>query len=72
MPLITLSQAETQLALWIEADATVATNQSYTIAGRSLTRADAAEISRKIDFWENRVRRLTNGGGIRIRGGTPV
>lgn len=36
------------LALWKEADAAVASSQSYTIAGRVLTRADAAQILRSI------------------------
>lgn len=36
------------LALWKQADAAVASSQSYTLAGRSLTRADVAEIRRNI------------------------
>lgn len=36
------------LALWKGADAAVAGSQSYTIAGRNLTRADASEIRRNI------------------------
>lgn len=68
---ITLAQANSQLALWLEADAAVATGQSYSIAGRSLTRANAGEITEKIKFWEAKVNRLTR-GGIRIRGATPL
>lgn len=59
MPGITLAEAETQLAVWIEADAKVASGQSYSIGNRSLSRADAAEISRKIDYWQNWIQRLT-------------
>lgn len=66
---ITLAQAETQLGLWLEADAAVANNQSYSINGRSLTRADAATISEKIDFWQAKVsilsRKGTGRGGLR-------
>lgn len=73
---ITLAQAQTQLDLWIAADTAVATGQSYTIGGRSLTRADAAEIRNNIIFWDSQVQRLssseTSGGRIIIRGGTPV
>jgi hypothetical protein len=70
---ITLAQAEAQLALWLDADASVATRQSYSIAGRSLTRADAAQITAKIKYWEAKIQRLTNSnGGTRVRQGVPV
>lgn len=68
---ITLAQAETQLASWLAADTAVATGQSYSIGGRSLTRANAKEIRDNIVFWDKQVKRLTR-GGIRIRGGTPT
>jgi hypothetical protein len=67
---ITKAQAEAQLALWLAADTAVATGQSYSVAGRSLTRADAADITEKIIFWERQVQRLSR-GGIAIKGGTP-
>ena len=67
---ITLEQAETQLAVWLEADTAVASGQAYSVAGRSLTRADAGEISNKIVFWDKQVKRLTR-GGIRVTGGIP-
>jgi len=68
---ITLSQAETALAAWIAADTAVASGQSYSISGRSLTRANAREITDKIQFWDRQVKRLTD-GGISIRQVTPV
>ena len=68
---ITLAQAEAQLALWLAADAAVASGQSYTIGGRSLTRANAREIRENIDFWDARVQKLTR-GGMSIKGATPV
>lgn len=65
---ITLAQAQAQLDLWLAADTAVAGGQSYSIGGRSLTRANAREITEKIQFWERRVIRLSNGnGGIRVR-----
>jgi len=67
---ITLAQAETELALWLAADAKVATGQSYSIAGRSLARADAKEIRDNITYWDFHVKRLTR-GGIRVRHATP-
>lgn len=67
---ITLSQAETQLQQWIDASTAVAKNQSYTINGRSLQRADAREIREQIQFWDSQVQRLTR-GGVRVRLGAP-
>jgi len=68
---ITLAQAEEQLTAWLDASKAVANGQSYTIAGRSLTRADAKEIRENIKFWDAQVKRLSR-KGIRIRGATPV
>ncbi len=69
---ITLPQAEAQLAVWLEADAKVATGQSYEIAGRKLSRADAAEITNKIDYWNNKVVALTGATSGRGRSRTIV
>jgi hypothetical protein len=70
---ITLAQAETHLAAWLAADEAVASGQAYTIAGRSLTRANAAEIRANIDYWEAKVQKLTTGRtGPTVRGVTPV
>lgn len=63
----TLAQAQAQLDLWIAADAKVATSQSYSIAGRSLSRADAAEITNKIVYWNAQVKLLTNSASGRGR-----
>jgi hypothetical protein len=68
---ITLTQAETELALWLAADRAVATSQSYNIGGRTLTRADAGEIRENIVFWDKQVKRLSR-SGIRVTGGTPL
>ena len=71
---ITLTQAETQLAIWIDADTAVATGQGYSIAGRSLTRADAKEIRENIMFWDSQVKNLSAASSSRVRiwGGTPM
>jgi hypothetical protein len=67
---ITLAQAEAQLAVWIAASTAVALGQSYTIAGQSLTRANAAVIRENIKFWDSQVKELTR-GGLAIKGVTP-
>lgn len=71
---ITLTQAETQLTAWIAASTAVSQGQAYTIGSRSLSRANAKEIRDMISFWEAKVTRLADGsgGGIRVRGITPV
>lgn len=56
---ITLDQAQTQLDLWMNASMAVAKKQSYSIAGRSLTLADAADIQRSIEYWNNQVQKLS-------------
>ena len=65
---ITLTQAEAQLTLWLAADQAVATNQSYTISGRTYTRADAAAIRANVEYWDKKCKQLAR-GGIRV---TPV
>jgi hypothetical protein len=70
---ITLAQAEAHLAVWLAADEAVATGQSYTIGGRSLSRANAAEIRSNIDYWEAKVQKLSTGRtGMTVRGVTPI
>jgi len=65
---ITLETAQAQLDAWIAADAAVSKGQAYEIAGRKMTRADAAAITEKIDYWNRWVNRLSRGGrGARVR-----
>lgn len=69
---ITADQAQERLNAWLAADEAVASNQSYTIGGRSLTRADAATIRENIEFWERKANILSRGsGGARVRYGVP-
>jgi len=68
---ITLAEAETKLALWMEADNKVASGQSYSIGGRSLSRADAKMIQENIKFWDRKVKELSD-GGIKVIAVTPV
>ena len=61
-----LVNAYRHLEMWMRADEAVATGQSYMIADRSLTRADAAEIRKNLDYWRKKVAELENaekGGG---------
>lgn len=62
---LALEHAEAQLILWLAADAAVSSNQSYTVdtggSKRTLTRADAAEVRRNIDYWDGWCRKLSPG-----------
>lgn len=73
MPEITLAQAEAKLVEWMDADTAVATGQSYTIGGRSLTRANSREIRENITFWNNQIRSLSaSRRGPTLKGATPT
>lgn len=77
MPAITLAQAEAKLAEWLLADTAVASGQAVTIEGKSISRANSAEIRKNIQFWNSMVSSLTDAAtrgssGIRVRGVTPV
>ena len=74
---ITLAQAEAQLALWLAADAAVASGQSYAMGEKSLTLANAGEIRKNIDYWASWVNSLSQTGastrtGPVVKGVTPV
>lgn len=58
MSAITLSEAREHLKIWLEAEAAIATSQSYTIGTRSLTRASLKEVREQIKFWQNKVTEL--------------
>lgn len=63
---ITIEQAEAQLGAWLQASTDVAQRgQSYSISGRSLSRADLTEISRQITYWDNMVKKLSRSGSRR-------
>ena len=74
---ITLEQAQTKLEMWLEAEETLATSQSYSMSDRTLTRADLSSVEAAIDRWDKRVKKLSRssggvGSGPRIRVGTPL
>lgn len=71
---ITLQQAQDQLNMWLDASSKISEAQSYSINGRSLTRANLKEVTDQIKFWDMQVKRLerNNGqGGLIVRSGVP-
>lgn len=67
MPKITLEEAKMNYQLWREAELTLATGQSYSIAGRSLTRLNLKEVLERIRYWGRLVDQLENPGRRRSR-----
>lgn len=69
---ITLAQAQAQLDAWLAADMAVSRKQSYRIADRQLSYADAAEIRSNIDYWNAKVVTLSARATGRGRSATMV
>lgn len=67
---ITRAEAEEQLRDWLAASKAVSKAQSYSVAGKTMTKADAEVIRENITYWNKEVKRLSR-GGIRVRGATP-
>ena len=62
---LTLADARTELARWMDALQAAATGSSYAIAGRSLTRQNIPEIRGEIRRWHNTVLALeARGRGV--------
>jgi len=61
---MTISDLTTKLALYQAAETAILDGaQSYTINGRSLTRADLKTITEQIEALEARIARLSRSGG---------
>jgi hypothetical protein len=65
---ISQTEAEAKLALWLDAEEKIAGGQAYSIAGRSLTRADLKSIRETVDYWDKKVISLSRGANGRISG----
>lgn len=60
MAAITLETAKRHLDMWLEAETQVAINQSYSIGGKSFTRANLSEIRNQVKYWSDKVEELQN------------
>lgn len=70
---ITSEIAAARLTEYLAAESAALGNQSYTINGRSLTRANLKEIREGIQFWQAQVDRLAaGGGGVGLQLGVPT
>lgn len=68
---ITKADAAARLAVYLTAEEKVLGGQSYSIAGRQMTRANLKEIRDGIEYWNSMILRLSR-GGIPARGAIPV
>lgn len=64
----TLAEAKDRLKMWLDAEAAVATGQSYQIGTRRLDRANLYQIREQIKMWKKEVEQLEAkaAGGRRI------
>lgn len=51
MATLTLARAQSELAAWLDASTALSDGQSVSMNGRTLTRADAAEVRNMINYW---------------------
>ncbi len=68
---LTAAQAETQLAAYLAAETAVLAGQAYSLNGRTVTRADLADIQQGIKLWDQRAKGLARGGLV-VKGATPI
>ncbi|MBY0088108.1 DUF6148 family protein [Brevibacillus brevis] len=70
MSLYTYEVAKKHLDAWLACDLALATSQSYTISGRTLTRANLKDVQEQIRYWQKQVddiQREQSGAGPRRR-----
>lgn len=75
MPGITLAQASAKLDLWLAVQDDIAANgQSTAIHGRTFTAASLADVQRQIEYWDAKVKALSqpSAGRARVYGITPA
>ena len=54
----TLAEAQQRLEAWKAAELALATGQSYSIAGRSLTRVNLADVMQQIRYWQKQIEEI--------------
>jgi hypothetical protein len=70
---VTLAELRALRAAWYAAELAVATGQSYTIGDRTLTRADAAFITKQLAKYDAQLSAIEagRGAGVRLMRGVP-
>ncbi len=67
---ITLATATARLEDYLDAELKILAGQEKTIGGRTLKRADLAEVQAGIQIWDRRVQELSSRANGRGRGFT--
>lgn len=49
----TVDECRERLAIWLEAEAKIAINQSYSLENRNFNRANLAQVRDQIKFWRS-------------------
>ena len=68
---ITLAQAESKLAYWLNLEEQLGINAEVTIDNKTFKRHNLKDIQTMITTWEARVARLSRTGGIRVMEAIP-
>ncbi|WP_438770036.1 DUF6148 family protein [Brevibacillus sp. JB24b] len=55
MALYTYEVAKKHLDAWLECELAISSSQSYSISGKTLTRANLKEVMEQIRYWQNQV-----------------
>lgn len=67
MATVTLVEAQAMLTKYMDAEAAVLKNQSYTIGTRTLTKANLTSIRNGRQEWQKIVSQLQGGGSMKVR-----
>ena len=64
-----VTECRERLQIWLDAEAAIASGQSYSIDNRSLTRANLAQVRDQIKFWRSELNKAeaVNSGRSRRR-----
>lgn len=53
----TVTECRERLKIWLDAEAAIASGQSYSIDNRRLERANLSQVREQIKFWRNELSR---------------
>ena len=60
--MFTVEECRKHLQSWLDADFALATGKSYQIGTHNLTRANAAEVRERIEYWKKQLELAQIGG----------
>ncbi|MEG0451126.1 MAG: DUF6148 family protein [Lysinibacillus sp.] len=63
----TVAQCNERLQIWLDAEAAIASGQSYMIDNRRLERANLAQVREQIKFWQKELNKADAAANGRSR-----